>query len=300
MPAKGKKICSLPIRSILISAAATISVAVCGVAQAAPPAVSTGTLVAQFDATDSTVARDGSGNVTSWTASNNSSIVLNTSGSDPANIKYNATGMFGAPTIVVNDFAGDTQTMSGVIPGARTATTIFWLGYYQPSRDGSLNDAVGQYAYTYGADGTDGHLLDNQIDSGFVELYSGSGTQAGGSIAARNGIYTVWRTNYGTGSGNGHAVFADGTNLGVSSPNGGNYSIANNSTFRLFGFTDQQFNYVGNMSELLIYDGILDATDTAAVEAYLSNQIPEPGSTMIVLCAAGLLLRNRRVRNFCR
>lgn len=275
------------------------------------PVVGSGTMVAHFRASDAKVARDGSGNVTTWTADNNAAIVLTSTGPKPSNIAYSATGMNGAPEIVVNDFApNDNQFLTGAITGTRTATTIFWLGHYSPGRGGSLGDSAGQYVYSYGTNGADGSQMDHQIDGGVFQLFGGSGTQSGDNIAGFNSIRTVWTTFYGQGTGNAHSAFAGTTNLNVASPNGGNYSASGNLI--LFGFqatnTSSGFNFVGNIAELIIYDGILSSQDVDAIRGYLqlraggdlgepvtSNVVPEPATWgMMSIALAGVVARRRR------
>lgn len=275
------------------------------------PIVGSGTLVAHFRVSDSAVSRDGNGYVTSWTADNNPGIVLNAAGSTPSNIAYNAAGMNGAPVIEVNDFSNQNQYMTGALPGTLTSTTIFWLGYYQPGRSGSLTDSAGQYVYSFGADGADGSQMDHQTDGGNFELFGGSGTQTGNSIVAQQGVYTIWRTQYGEGTGNGHSAFAGNASLGIPSPNGGNYSASGNLV--LFGFqgttpgVSDGFNFVGNFAELIIYNGILSSGDTALVEAYLANRaagdlgdpetgVPEPGTWATVAATLAILAWVRRRR----
>lgn len=282
-----------------------------GAAWATPlPSVGSGTLVAHFRASDAKVGRDVSGSVTSWTADNNAAIVLTATGNSASNIVYNANGMNGAPEIVVNDPVSTNQYLTGAIPGTRTAATIFWLGYYSPGRNGSLGDGSGQYAYSYGADGADGSQMDHQIDSGVFQLFGGGGTQSGANIAGFNSIRTVWTTFYGQGTGNGHSAFAGATNLNIASPNGGNYSVSGN--LNLFAFqtttgSSSGFNFVGNIGELIIYDGILSSTDVDAIRGYLqlraggdlgepvTSAIPEPTTwSLMSIALAGLAGYRRR------
>src|SRR5688572_17882725 len=109
------------------------------------PTVTSGTLVAHFDATPATVAVDASGNVLSWTASNDTAIKLDVFGSSPTNIQYSPiAGFNGGPAIVVNDPAGTNQVLRGAIPGSHTAVTLFWHGFYSPGRGNSLTDSAGQ------------------------------------------------------------------------------------------------------------------------------------------------------------
>ena len=268
------------------------------------PVVNSGSLVAHFRVSNGTVARDGSGNVTSWTADNNPSLVLNSVGVNPSNIKYSSTGMNGAPVIVSSDpVATQNQVLVGAIPGSHSAATVFWLGYYNPT-----HTSFGNYVYSYGADGADGSQFDHQIDNTTFQLYGGAGTQSGANISGLNSTYTVWRTEYGLGTGNGHAAFAGNTNLNVTSPNGGNYNVSGN--LMLFGYQNGSgvsggFNFTGNFAELIIYDGILSAPDVAAVQSYLvgraagdlgepnSSAVPEP-SAWALMVGCGLWIAARR------
>ena len=286
-------------KSVLL--AVVVLVLGAGQSASALPVVTSGSLVAHFEASPATVGVDANGNVLSWTASNDPAVMLSAFGSDPANIRYSPTaGFSGGPAIVVNDFApggvDDNQVLRGTIPGSHAAVTIFWHGFYAPGRDGSLNDGAGQYAYSWGADGVDGSQMDHQTDDGRIELFGGNGTQTGNDISGRESTYTVWHTFYGTDpTGAGHAAFADGTDLGVPSPNGGVYNVSGN--LQLFGFqnasgTSDGFNFVGNMSQLIIYDGILDQTDVDAVTQFLTTPaaaVPEPRPLALLAIGLGLL-----------
>ncbi len=256
------------------------------------PAVTSGTLVAQFDPDPAYLSLDGSGtDVASWTAANDNSIVLSRTGTavSNSNISFDASELGGNGAVVVNDFSGDNLVLQGAVPGTRTASTAFFLGYFSPGRDGSLGDGSGQYVYSYGTDGDDGTQLDFQIDDGNAELFGGSGTQGVGDISGNNGEYTVYRVESGSGGGADWAVYADGGLVG-SGTNGANYSVSGDLI--LFGYQNSSgvsggFNFVGNVGQLLIYDGVLDSTDTAAVERYLAAKIPEPSA--IAMVAVGLI-----------
>lgn len=304
---------NMTVRSSVWMMALGVYLAATSASAAILPTVGSGTLVAQFQANASTVTFDANNHVSSWTAANDNSIVLNATGSaHPQMIAYDATGMNGQPTIVVNDGPAGTinRVLQGAIPGTRTATTIFWLGYYAPDRDGQPGD--GSYAYSYGVDGADGTQFDHQYE-GFnnrIELWGGNGTQSGDVISGYNDQYTIWHTYYGQGTGNGHQAFANGTDLNVPTPNGGNYSVSGDLI--LFGYQNASgvsggFNFVGNMSELLIYDGLLNAADTAAILAYLHDRqlavssnlvVPEPTSAALLSCGALGLLVVGRCRRF--
>lgn len=263
---------------------------------ASPPTVGSGTLVAQFQADPAWLALDGAGaDVASWTAVNDSAIVLSRTGSaaSNSNISFDPAEMNGNGAVVVNDFlvdgTHDNLVLQGALPGTRTASTVYFLGYFSPGRDGSLTDGSGQYVYSYGVDAADGSQLDFQIDDGNAELFGGSGTQLVGDISAHTGQYTVYRIESGGGGGADWAVYADGSLVGAG-VNGGNYSVSGDLI--LFGYQNSSgvsggFNFVGNIGELLIYDGILKPGDSAAVESYLAGRlIPEPSSALLLATMA--------------
>ncbi len=265
----------------------TVAVAVLGVLSvfagrsviAAPPAVTSGTLLAHFDADASFLSLDGGGtDVASWTAANDNSIVLSRTGTatSNSNISFDSSELGGSGAVVVNDFSGDNLVLQGAVPGTRTATTAFFLGYFSPGRDGSLGDGSGQYLYSYSASGGEGTQLDFQIDDGNAEIWGGGGTQGVGDISARNGEYTVYRIESGGGAGDDFAVYVDGTLLG-SGNEGTNYNVSGDLI--LFGWQNGSgvsggFNFVGNVGQLLFYDGNLNGTDVAAVESYLASFKP--------------------------
>lgn len=260
------------------------------------PSVGSGSLVAHFQAGPN-VEVDVDGTVNSWTAENDNAIVLTTIVHEGVNtITYDAAGMNGNPTVVVNDPADNKASLQGGIglTADLTSATIFWLGYFSPGREFSggvsLGDGSGQYAYSLGADGADGSQMDNQIDDGNFEYFGGSGTQTGDPIAALNGQYTVWRSEYydNVTTDPGHIGYANNTNLNVAA-NGAGYSVPTGSELVLFAYQDSGgngdsgFNFVGNMSELIIYEGNLDPADVEAVESYLRGRIPEPSSAALLL-----------------
>ena len=241
------------------------------------PTVTSGTLVAQFQADAAYLTLDGNGtDVVSWEAANDMSIVLSRTGTAASfsNISFDSSDMGGNGAVVVNDFIGDNLVLQGAIDGNRTASTVFFLGYFSPERDGSEGDGLGQYIYSYGPAVGDGNQLDFQIDEGRAELYGGAGTEDVGDISGNNATYTVYRIESGGGGGADWAVYADG-GLVNSGTNGANYVVFGDLI--LFGWQDGSgvsggFNFVGNVGELLFYDGILDSNDTGAVESYLMDR----------------------------
>ena len=135
-----------------------------GIVLAAPPPVSSGTLVLQLRADAATVATNASGHVTAWTATNNSALVLTSTGNAPQQITFSATGMNGVPTLQFSDATGNDQWLRGDLPTGINLTdaTVFWLGYYATAPDGS-----GNYVYSIGTSaGTGASQLSHQKDNG--------------------------------------------------------------------------------------------------------------------------------------
>ena len=288
----------------LVALAALVIAAPVGAATL--PAVGSGTLVAQFKADASDLVLDGTSgtDVASWTAANDGSIVLtrnnNGDATDNDNLTFDASENGGKGAIVVNDFSGDIVALEGAMPGTRTVSTVFFHGYFSPGRDGSLGDASGQYLYSYGADGADGTQLDLQIDDGIGEIYGGSGTQSFGDITANNDIYKTYRIEYGLGAGDGWAVYIDGA-LAGSNTNGANFSVSGDLILFAYqnsaGDSSSGYNFVGNVGELLFYDGTLNSTDAAAVEAYLAAPLVVPAPAALpagIALIVALAARRRR------
>ncbi|MCP4193680.1 MAG: hypothetical protein GY768_23965 [Planctomycetaceae bacterium] len=259
-----------------VLAVKVIAVAPVAVVHADLPPVSSANLVAHFEASDATLELDELGQVLRWTANNDASFTLVANGTDPANIRFNGTEMKGLGTIEVNDFSGDNQTLRGPLPSGLTAATIFWVGYYDPGRNGSLGSGSGQYVYSIGTSGSQGSQMDHQIDDGNFELWGGSGTQGGNSIDYLNGSYSVFQTNYFHGE-PGHEAFANGFNLNI--PSDGGYNVPSEQVLQLFGWQDGSgnsggYNFVGNLSDLVIYDDVLNAAEAASVGSYLTSRLP--------------------------
>jgi len=242
------------------------------------PEVGSASLVAHFQANANSLTLDGDGNVLQWTAQNNAGLTLTAGGTDDAaNIRFNAEGMGPWGTLEVADRSGDNRYLRGDLGTGLNGSTIFWVGFYEPGRDGSLRDDAGQYAYSLGRAAGQGSQLDHQIDDGRFELYGGGGTQGGVEINYLNGAYSVFQTNYYPGD-PGHVAYANGFNLSV--PSDGGYSIPAGEELQLFGWQDSigapsGYNFVGNMSDFVIYDGVLNPEDAASVASYLTGRLPE-------------------------
>jgi len=228
------------------------------------PDVTSGTLAAHFLCDPATMDLDANNAVTAWRARNNSSIELTASGSgDATNILYDASDLNGQGGIRVNDFTSETMGLSGSIGDLDLVeSTIFWLGYYAPGRDGSTDDGSGQYAYNY-YNGSS--YISHQSDDGIVEHYSP--TRAGDAIDVLEGDYQVW-TSVTYGASPGTSMYVNGIDLNVA-PHDGIASDPAADTFHMFRYSSSGYNFVGNMHECIIYEGALSAEDIAAVEAYL-------------------------------
>jgi predicted RNA-binding protein len=237
------------------------------------PEVSSGALAVHFVADPSTMDVDPSNNaVTAWRASNNPSIELTASGIGAAtNLLYDAGDLHGHGGIQVNDFSGETMGLEGSIGDLDLVeSTIFWLGYYAPERDGSTGDGSGQYAYNY-YNGSS--YISHQSDDGIVEHYSP--TRAGDAIDALEGEYQVW-TSVTYGAAPGTSMYVNGVDLNVA-PHDGIASAAAADTFQMFRYSSSGYNFVGNMHECIIYEGALSAADIAVIEAYLDAKRTPPG-----------------------
>jgi hypothetical protein len=243
-----------------------------------PPAVSSGTLVANFNSDPSTMDFvKGTNDLTAWRAANNASIVLDGVGTQTENIAFDQDALDGHGALVVNDMSGQNRYLMGSIGNGLSNATIFWVGHFNPGQNGSIGDGSGQYIYDLGADGANGTQMDAQIDDGIFEIYGGSSTQAGANISDLNGVYSTWMTKfYAAPTTVGHEAYVNGTNLDVGTTSDGYQTDENLVLFAYqnsSGTGSSGYNFVGNIHQLLIYDGVLDEADTAAVTAYLDCKL---------------------------
>ena len=244
------------------------------------PDVDSAELVAHFIADTDSLTLDASNEVLTWTANNDESIVLTAEGTnDPANIVFDPQALGGLGSLIVRDYSGDNRYLRGSLNQltALDDVTIFWLGKYQPGADGSLGDSAGQYVYCVGPAGSQGSQMDHQIDDGTFQLYGGSGTQSGGSIAYLNGFNSVWRTEYYADS-PGHVAYVNNLNLNI--PGDGGYAVDPNTEIQLFGWQNSAgnadgYNFVGEFAELVIFRGHLDPIDLDAVQNYLDAKLDQ-------------------------
>ena len=255
-----------------------------GFVSGCPPEVASGRLVANFVADAETLILDGT-DVLGWRAANNPALTLVGGGAPVNNITFDADGLGGHGVLVVNDRSGENRHLRGSLGGELlTNATIFWVGHFAPGRAGSLDDGSGQYIYTFGRSGAAGSQFDNQIDDGRFEVYGGAGSQAGRDITYLHGADSVWMTRYHAAPTEvGHVAEANGIDLYLPLDASG-YAAGGTGPgeddLLLFGWQDSAgtaagYNFVGDLHQLLVYDGTLDENDTVAVTNYLRSKLEE-------------------------
>ena len=245
------------------------------------PEVGSGTLVANFTCDPATMELGAANDLLSWRAANDDGLVLVAEGSPSSNIIFDPKELGGLGSLVVNDYSGQNRRLEGSLGGVSLANaTIFWVGYFSPGRDGSLGDGSGQYIYSLGTDGPAGSQFDNQIDDGRFEIFGGSGTQVGRDITYLDGHYSVWMRRFHAGPTSvGHEAETNGFDMLV--PNDTTGYALDDDHLVVFAYQDASgsgssgYNFVGNLHQLVIYDGLLDENDTAAVSNHLRSKLTE-------------------------
>lgn len=208
------------------------------------------------------------------------------------------------------------------------AATIFWLGSYSGSNPQG-NGTLGRYAYnitTVDLDQIGGgfnHQRRNADENvgAFVTNISGgsSQTRVGSSIGSFNDTPTVWTSVYdfesATRTMDFFATDGDGnrTDLGIANPasTAGTHTFADDTalpnlyigsiSYPFFYGDDGQpgagtnggWSFIGEMQQLVIFEGNLSSADIAAVESWLVA-VPEPSNAVIALLGAFGLFRRRR------
>ena len=257
------------------------------------PNVESGTLVANFVCDPETMDLGPQSTLQAWRAANDDRLVLVAEGAPESNIVFDPDELGGLGSLVVNDRSGENRRLEGSLGGVSLANaTIFWVGYFSPGRDGSLGDASGQYVYSLGIDGPEGSQLDNQIDDGRFEIYGGDGTQVGRDITYLNGHYSVWMSRFHAGpTVIGHESETNGFDLLVpTTPTG---YLAGDDHLVVFAYQNGSgngssgYNFVGNLHQLVVYEGLLDDNDTTAVNNHLRSKLlkeppgPDPDAELV-------------------
>jgi hypothetical protein len=241
-------------------------------------------LVAHYDGR-SGVAITGS-TVDSWTPVDGNGtalpgmVVTNTGTGASSLLTYDGFG-----TISFGDGPGSTRRLNGALANAASASvTVFWRGFYDPSAAFATS---GTYAYNIGPNDIS-HQRDDGGGGFRVEMYNGT-TYAGDDIMSYDNIPTVWSTVL---TANSHTAFANGTNLNLTgTPTN---SLAANANIDIGAYSGSGYDFVGDMSDLIIFESALSDADRGLVEAHLMN-VPEPSTTVLVgLCLLSLITRRRR------
>ncbi len=203
--------------------------------------------------------------------------------------------------------------MDGLLSGG--AVTIFWKGFYSGSNPQG-NGTLGRYAYNLTAGEIDelnggmNHQRRNAAENvgGFFSLADGTSgeTELGDSISDQNDVSTVYRSVYDMGATSATVdFFGNGTDLNISSPGNGTIfgsTAQPNLYIGTFSFpvwydtasnqpsasTNGGFSFIGEMEQLIIFEGTLSPSDISAVESYLSA-IPEPGSAGLWISIAAVV-----------
>jgi len=204
---------------------------------------------------------------------------------------------------------------NGLLTGG--AATIFWRGSYSGSNPQG-NGTLGRYAYNITAVAPNfigGGFNHQRRDAGqnvgaFVTTNTGSSSQTrlGNTISGYNDTATTWTSIYDFASSTRtidfYATDAEGnrTDLAVVNPTStaGTSSFGGTAVPNLYiGAVSYPFFYptqpsvgtnggwsfIGEMEQLIIFQGVLSSSDVAAVEAYLVA-VPEPSSICLLLGAA--------------
>lgn len=264
--------------------------------------------------------RDGDGNtvITANRQGNNGFNIANSvrdESDSNTNITYNAAR--GSLTFTENNVYETAHLyaeMDGLLSGG--TVTIFWKGSYSGS-DPQGNQTLGRYAYnmTVGeinqVNGGMNHQRRNAGENVGAFFTGGGGTRLGDGIGSRNDVSTVYRSVYDiTPTTASVDFFADGVDLNLADPSGGTiFGPGNEPNLYLGGFsypiwydtagnqpgsgTNGGWSFIGEMDQLLIFEGTLSSSDTVAVEAFLGT-IPEPSASLLLGMGAFALTVFRR------
>lgn len=278
-------------------------------------------LVTHFDARVG-VSVNGTGGVTAWEGRDgdgNLVATANRSGNagDNSLTNNNITRNAGNNALVFTE-SDITETahlyteMDNLISGG--AVTIFWKGFYSGSNPQG-NGTLGRYAYNLTAgeiNSVNGGMNHQRRDAAgnVAAFFTDGGTKLGDSISARNDVPTVYRSVYDMDATSATVdFFAGGTDLNMSNPSSGTGTIFGSTApaeqpnlyIGAISFptsttsSNGGWSFIGEMEQLIIFEGALSSSDISAVESYLSA-IPEPGSAglWVGIAAVALTALGRR------
>ena len=193
----------------------------------------------------------------------------------------------GSSRLTFTDPGSGGRYLSGALSNTATVNfTVLWRGHYEADAPFATS---GNYAYNIGPNDIS-HQRDNGGNGFVVEMYNGT-TYAGDDITAYDGVSdTVWSTVITSDS---HTAYVNGTNLNL----GGNptNSVAANASIIMASYSSSGYDFVGDMSQMIIFESALNDADRALVENFLAA-IPEPSATLLLGLAALPFLRRRRSR----
>lgn len=192
----------------------------------------------------------------------------------------------GSGRLIFNDpsVAADGRYLSGTLINAGTSDfTIFWLGHYQ---DNSPFATSGTYAYNVGLNNIS-HQRDDGNEGFRVEMYNGT-TYTGDDITTYDGIDTVWSTVI---TANTHDTYANGMNLNlVGTPTN---SVTANAAIVIGAYSGSGYDFVGDMSQMIIFASALGDDDRGLIENYLGALVGLPSQLdRSTLAAPELIINN--------
>jgi hypothetical protein len=252
-------------------------------------------LVAHFDARVGVSTFVATNNVQSWQGKNGNgtaTVATLTSAGDAGlegNIKLVSAG---AATLRFTDttVASESRYLVGNLSttAANQSYTVFWSGHYDPS---DANGFANSGYYVYNIGGEISHQRDDGGGGYRLELFDGSTTYAADRIDSFDNLDTTWTTIYQPTS---HSAFANDTDL---HPTGTpNYAVPDDPQMVVGAFnTSSGFNFVGDVKQIVIFEGVLTPADATAIRGYLAAAaVPEP--TTLFVCAVAPLAFFRRRR----
>lgn len=234
-------------------------------------------LVAHFDGREN-VETSGGNNVISWTPLDGDGNPLTAmkvtalsrpGGGDASLITYD---LQGALSFDDSTASAEGRYLEGDLAnGGGTALTVFWRGHYD---GGTPFETSGTYAYNIGLNNVS-HQRDDGAGGFVAELYNGTTYSGTVDITPFDDAETVWSTVV---TANSHVAYANGTNLGI--PGAPSYNIAANAEIVIGAFSSGGFDFVGDISQLIVFESALSEADRQLVETYLAKGLNQnPTST---------------------
>jgi hypothetical protein len=220
--------------------------------------------LAQWNKADVGVTVDGSNNVLSWADQSGNG---RNWGVGSGSVQWVSNAQNGLPVVRA---AGTSNylTTAAYFTGAQEAEVFVVIKSNKPDTD--VN-------YAWGGFGNDGGVINHYpwYASTIYETF-GHASRQGGIAVANNGdatrAYGIYNVSAGTGASN-YVLRLNGTELGAVSGSPAWHA----STFYLFSYWfNQNFQWLGDIGELLVYDHVLSSTDRNAVYAYLKQRWNTP------------------------